>query len=150
MVQILLALPASTAKLLRHTLLRSSACVHLALLLSSSLWVVERPHQSVRSLGTPRTLFASKMGKAIIILPPSASGPDGDKKPCATCHRLRGANLFGRDSPDVCNACNLVNRRMTQSAHHERISGSEIRGKAGYSKHGKHQENFSATKYIKP
>jgi hypothetical protein len=97
--------------------------------------------------------FASqKMGKAIIILPPSESGPEhGDKKPCATCHRLKGSNLFGnRDSPDVCNACNLVNRRMTQQSHYEQNSGSEIRGKAGYSKHGKHQENFSATKYIKP
>jgi hypothetical protein len=25
-----------------------------------------------------------------------------------------------------------------------------IKGKAGYSKYGKHQKNFSATKYIKP
>jgi hypothetical protein len=29
-------------------------------------------------------------------------------------------------------------------------SSNSIKGKAGYSKYGKHQKNFSATKYIKP
>jgi hypothetical protein len=36
------------------------------------------------------------------------------------------------------------------AAHGDTATSSNIKGKAGYSKYGKHQKNFSATKYIKP
>jgi CRISPR/Cas system-associated protein Cas10 (large subunit of type III CRISPR-Cas system) len=95
-----------------------------------------------------------KMGKAIIILPPPESGTDdGDRKQtCTSCHRLKASNFFDRDSEE-CNACSLVRDRTKSSSHFvaKQLVGSEsIRGKAGYSKQGKHQVNYSATKRIKP
>mmetsp|Transcript_30871 Transcript_30871/g.51005 ORF Transcript_30871/g.51005 Transcript_30871/m.51005 type:complete len:85 (-) Transcript_30871:275-529(-) len=84
------------------------------------------------------------MGKAIIVLPPPGSGAHGGEKECTTCHRLKGANLF-KDS-NVCTGCTLMGSR----AQSRNNGSSEIHGKSSYSKIGKHQENFSATKYIKP
>lgn len=86
------------------------------------------------------------MGKSIIVLAPPGSGAHGGEQECTTCHRMKGANLFRAST--VCNACTMLGARGPSGISANNVEG--IRGKSGYSKHGKHQENYSATKYIKP
>jgi NAD-dependent SIR2 family protein deacetylase len=89
--------------------------------------------------------------KAIILLPPP-EGWDGETQlSCMKCGELKEISEF-RDSNECmeCDAPDVVGFGMQSQT---RLGGSSERPnnkEASYTKHGNHQENFSATKYIKP
>jgi hypothetical protein len=87
--------------------------------------------------------------KAIILLPPPAARYGETRLQCMKCGELKDVSDF-RDSNECieCDGAPVVDY-VTQPQ--TRLGSSQMPNKeASYSKHGNNQENFSATKYIKP
>jgi hypothetical protein len=110
--------------------------------------IQQHSSSNVCSLGGTLSFF-NKM-KAIILLPPPEASDGETALQCMRCGQLKLVSEF-RDSND-CIECDdlpvvdFVTHPQTRLGSSERPNNKE----ASYSKHGNHQENFSATKYIKP
>jgi hypothetical protein len=88
--------------------------------------------------------------RAIILLPPPEAWDGETQLQCMKCGEIKEVSDF-RDSNeciecDVYPVVDFVTQPQSRLGSSQRPNNKE----ASYSKHGNHQENFSATKYIKP